>query len=221
MDFKKLAERENYDAIVETAAKAAYAANVKYCKTIGDVKPVPFEECKTSMINGVLFIIGNQDAGDSAQHENWLKQKVSEGWVYGKVKDAKKKTHPCLVPFDQLPKEQQHKDTLFRETVLVALANAMRQPAKVAKEKAPKAVMATVTPGPVDATGAPVAGAAQSRLDAPSANSGPTDAIVASRAPKMVLVKKYGDAVPVAVKDQAHYDRLIAQHGRASVQEVA
>ena len=46
-----------------------------------------------------------------------MKQKLDDGWKYGPVKDAEKKEHPCLVPFEQLPKEQQAKDYLFRGAV--------------------------------------------------------------------------------------------------------
>ena len=50
-------------------------------------------------------------------HNNWSAEKVADGWVYGEVKDVEKKTHPCLVPFDQLPLFQQKKDKLFSAIV--------------------------------------------------------------------------------------------------------
>lgn len=50
-------------------------------------------------------------------HELWSKKKLNEGWVYGEVKDPEKKTHPCLVPYLQLPQEQKIKDLLFLEIV--------------------------------------------------------------------------------------------------------
>ena len=43
--------------------------------------------------------------------------KIGEGYVWGEVRDHVKKTHPSLVPFDQLPKNEQTKDHLFVETV--------------------------------------------------------------------------------------------------------
>jgi hypothetical protein len=46
-----------------------------------------------------------------------LKEKVDNGWVFGEVKDAEAKTHPCIVPFEQLPVEQQAKDYLFKGIV--------------------------------------------------------------------------------------------------------
>jgi hypothetical protein len=46
-----------------------------------------------------------------------MAQKKREGWVYGEEKNAEEKTHPCMVPYDQLPKEQQFKDALFGAVV--------------------------------------------------------------------------------------------------------
>jgi hypothetical protein len=46
-----------------------------------------------------------------------MEHKISEGWVYGEVKDAFKKTHPCLVPYSEMPKEQQMKDEFFIEVI--------------------------------------------------------------------------------------------------------
>jgi len=46
-----------------------------------------------------------------------MKQKRDDGWVYGEVKDPERKTHPCMVPYDDLPIEQRAKDTLFGATV--------------------------------------------------------------------------------------------------------
>jgi hypothetical protein len=72
---------------------------------------------RNSAIEGIKFHLQNPDAGDSVSHDNWMKQKIKEGWVYGEVKDPEKKTHPCIVPFDQLPEFQQKKDALFRAIV--------------------------------------------------------------------------------------------------------
>ena len=59
----------------------------------------------------------NPDAGPQASHESWMAQKIAEGWVYGEVKDPERKTHHCIVPFADLPREQQAKDYLFRAVV--------------------------------------------------------------------------------------------------------
>ena len=39
------------------------------------------------------------------------------GWVYGEHKDEQRKTHPCIVPYDELPAAQRAKDALFLANV--------------------------------------------------------------------------------------------------------
>jgi hypothetical protein len=68
---------------------------------------------KESAVNGVKFHIANPDAGPSASHESWLKEKEEAGWKYGEVKDPEKKEHPCFVSYDELPASQKAKDALF------------------------------------------------------------------------------------------------------------
>jgi hypothetical protein len=72
---------------------------------------------KESAMAGVMLHLTNPDAGPQASHESWMAQKVSEGWVYGPKKDPEKKEHHCMVPFHELPREQQAKDFLFRAVV--------------------------------------------------------------------------------------------------------
>lgn len=50
-------------------------------------------------------------------HENWLAHYEALGWKHGPVKDADEKTHPLLVPYDDVPPEHRAKNVLFREIV--------------------------------------------------------------------------------------------------------
>jgi len=104
--------------LFEEIAKVCHEANRAYCETIGDFTQKSWEDApdwqRNSAINGVKFHIANPEAGDSASHDSWMKEKLEQGWTYGETKDVEKKTHHCLVPFDQLPKFQQKKDALFR-----------------------------------------------------------------------------------------------------------
>ena len=43
-------------------------------------------------------------------HDNWAKQRMSEGWRYGPKRDDPKKEHPCLVPYEQLPESEKEYD---------------------------------------------------------------------------------------------------------------
>lgn len=108
-------------ASIAAVAAACHAANAAYCRSLGDDSQMPWgeapENIQASVLAGVEFHLANPDAGDAASHENWLAFKEADGWVFGEVKDLEKKTHPCMVPFDELPKEQQFKDALFRTIV--------------------------------------------------------------------------------------------------------
>ena len=101
----------------EDIARVCHEANRAYCRSLGDNSQSHWESApdwqKQSAINGVRFRVANPKAKDSAMHENWMKEKLADGWTYGEEKNPEKKTHPCLVPYDELPVEQQRKDALF------------------------------------------------------------------------------------------------------------
>lgn len=107
--------------IVDQIARVAHEVNKAYCASIGDHSQPIWDEApdwqKSSAIDGVNFHIENTDAGPDASHNNWLKAKEADGWVFGLVKDPEAKTHPCMVLFEELPLEQQIKDHLFRAVV--------------------------------------------------------------------------------------------------------
>lgn len=102
---------------VQFIAKACHEANRVWCEANGDTSQEPWDEAeqwqRDSAITGVNFRLDNLEAAHDAQHNAWIQDKMNDGWVYGEVKDAKKKTHPCIVPFEQLPEFQQKKDALF------------------------------------------------------------------------------------------------------------
>jgi len=107
--------------LINDAARLAHEVNRAYCASIGDMSQYAWEEApewqRKSCASGVIFHIDNPDAGDAGSHENWMRDKRADGWVYGHKKCPEKKTHPCLVSFEDLPKEQQIKDALFRAVV--------------------------------------------------------------------------------------------------------
>jgi hypothetical protein len=110
-----------YEVKVETIALVCHQANKAWCKTHGDYSQMDWEKAeqwqRDTMVNGVKFLLENPDASANEMHENWMKEKLSNGWVYGEVKNAKYKIHPCLVPFENLPEFQQKKDKLFKAIV--------------------------------------------------------------------------------------------------------
>lgn len=54
-------------------------------------------------------------------HGQWAASRRADGWVYGEVKDAGRKTHPCLTEYGELPEIQRVKDDLF-----IAIVNALK-----------------------------------------------------------------------------------------------
>lgn len=106
--------------MIEQIAKICHGVNKAYCETIGDFSQPAWEDApdwqKDSAINGVKFHLENETTPEMS-HENWLKQKIEEGWVYGKEKNPELKTHPCIMRYSELPKYQRTKDSLFKAIV--------------------------------------------------------------------------------------------------------
>jgi hypothetical protein len=43
-------------------------------------------------------------------HEVWAQRRLAEGWTYGPRRDDSAKTHPCLVPYADLPESEKDYD---------------------------------------------------------------------------------------------------------------
>jgi hypothetical protein len=106
---------------VERIAMVCHQVNKAYCEALGDFSQPNWNDApdwqKRSAMMGVLMHMHQPSADPSMSHNSWMSQKVEEGWRYGEVKDAEAKTHPCIVPFNELPKEQQAKDHIFKGVV--------------------------------------------------------------------------------------------------------
>lgn len=80
---------------------------------------------RQSAIDGVRFVVQEhkQERRVTARqlHENWVRHKQSQGWVWAKVKDASKKEHNCLLPYDELNPKERLKDKLFLGIVFAFL----------------------------------------------------------------------------------------------------
>ena len=105
---------------IEEIARVCHEVNRAYCQALGDHSQPVWEDApewqRVSARMGVdLHLSG--DFGPEASHVSWMQQKLDEGWKYGPVKDPEAKQHPCIVPFAELPREQQAKDFIFRAVV--------------------------------------------------------------------------------------------------------
>lgn len=112
----------SYD--IEEIAAVCHAVNRAYCAAMGDNSQPHWDDApdwqRASACAGVEYHIAHEDSTPADSHNSWLKEKELAGWKYGPVKDPEKKEHPCFVPYEQLPKEQQVKDYMF-----IAVVRAM------------------------------------------------------------------------------------------------
>ena len=63
-------------------------------------------------------------------HEVWAETRIQQGWTYGKQRNDELKTHPCLVPYEELPEEEKEYD---RNTSIGTLKLIMKLGFKISK----------------------------------------------------------------------------------------
>lgn len=54
-------------------------------------------------------------------HDIWARQRICEGWQWGKYRDDIKKEHPNLVPFLDLSESEQYYDQIVALDILKAI----------------------------------------------------------------------------------------------------
>ena len=64
-------------------------------------------------------------------HEVWSAGRIKDGWTYGEVRDDIRKTHPCLVPYDELPESEKEYD---RRTSIETLKFILAQGFEIARK---------------------------------------------------------------------------------------
>ena len=43
-------------------------------------------------------------------HDIWAQRRLAQGWKYGAERNDKRKEHPCLVPYEELPESEKEYD---------------------------------------------------------------------------------------------------------------
>lgn len=64
-------------------------------------------------------------------HEVWAQNRLDEGWVYGNERNDMLKTHPCLVPYEELSELEKAYD---RNTAMETLRLICKLGFKITKE---------------------------------------------------------------------------------------
>lgn len=110
------------DLTDEDIAAVCHEVNRAYCRVLGDLSIMPWDMApdwqRESALAGVKCqALSFHERGDCIPadelHAHWLEHKRKEGWKYGPVKDEVLKEHPCMVPYNKLPRTQRVKDHLF------------------------------------------------------------------------------------------------------------
>jgi len=63
-------------------------------------------------------------------HEVWAETRISQGWTFGEKRNDDLKTHPCLIPYEELPEEERKYD---RNTSIGTLKLIMKLGFKICK----------------------------------------------------------------------------------------
>jgi hypothetical protein len=106
-------------------AIVCHQANKALCEVNDDFSQLDWNDAPTdikrSAIQGVQFRLDNPDCTPEEQHQAWCESKLQDGWKQGTAKNSINKTHPCLVPYSELPAFQRAKDKLF-----IAIVDALK-----------------------------------------------------------------------------------------------
>ena len=112
-----LIERQAY-FIYEAARLAAIAAEAP-------IIPLTFDEREDDFRNQFFDCVAQYVSDDllpdpKQLHDNWMQAYFDNGWVYGETLDADARTHPDLVPYEELGQLERDKDDVFRALCVIA-----------------------------------------------------------------------------------------------------
>lgn len=80
---------------------------------------------KTATLEAVHWNTSGETSTPASRHRQWVNEKKQAGWKFGRKKDARRKTHPLMVAYNQLPEVERRKDALV-SAVIESLTAKMR-----------------------------------------------------------------------------------------------
>jgi len=90
-------------------------------------KPMPIDTSKVKLPDELLKLT---ELLAENSHDNWARQRITEGWTLGPKRDDTKKQHPDLVPYKDLPeseKEYDRKSAMETLKAIVALGYGIKK----------------------------------------------------------------------------------------------
>jgi hypothetical protein len=70
-------------------------------------KPQPIDTSAVKLTDDILELC---ELIAKNTHEVWSAGRIKDGWSYGPTRDDEKKTHPCLIPYEELSEEEKAYD---------------------------------------------------------------------------------------------------------------
>ena len=121
MPMQEKATRGLDSAQLNIIARVAHEAIRTFQAAAGQAEAPPWDDApdwmRKASYDGVKFRLKHPEATPERQHQDWVNEKIATGWKFGPVKDSKAKTHPMLIPYDQLEEIEKRKDMLFSAIV--------------------------------------------------------------------------------------------------------
>ena len=114
----------------EDIASVIHDANRRLQIIQGDQRPSAlWDEAADYMVResteSVALALADPERTPEQNHQGWMDRMAADGWTYGPDKDETARTHPLLVPWDELPEEARQKDRMF---IAIVRALAPRNP---------------------------------------------------------------------------------------------
>ena len=83
-------------------------------------RPTPIPTTKIELDSGLHELV---ERLAESNHDHWALQRLEQGWSYGPKRDDQEKTHPDLLPYDQLSESEKGYDrTSVIETLKAIIA---------------------------------------------------------------------------------------------------
>ena len=72
-----------------------------------EYRPQPIDTTDIELPEDLVPLVENMAKN---VHEVWAETRIVQGWCYGEERDDANKTHPCLIPYEELPEEEKEYD---------------------------------------------------------------------------------------------------------------
>ena len=114
--------------VIERRSKFIYdAARLAAIASNAPIIPVIWDEREPEFKNQFRDVIERQCSESRSfspekLHDDWVKAYINMGWVYGEEYSRENKTHPDMIPYNELGQLERDKDEVF-----VALCEIARQ----------------------------------------------------------------------------------------------